>query len=372
MKSRRILCATGPAAVRPQGKALPLSPGDAENAPLAAAPAQRTRSWPLRPETTSMNDLTKRCLPHSQRRMFSVLLGFAALTPAWIAACGRTPAPPAHVGNAIVVAGGDIACGPTDVPEADGRTCRQMATSDLVLRLHPTAVLPLGDNQYPVGRGKSYGLYYGPSWGRFKAISHPVPGNHDYLSQDAEGYYDYFGSAAGLPSRGYYSFNLGAWHLVALNANCSFIGGCFSGSAEERWLAADLRRHPSACTLAYWHQPRFTSGEHGNAPASGAFWRDLFAAHADVVLNAHEHDYERFAPQDPFGHADPSGLREFVVGTAGKSHYGFKEIQPNSVVRNDTAFGVLVLTLRPRGYSWRFESVAGSSFQDSGTGRCHL
>jgi hypothetical protein len=323
------------------------------------------------PETTPMTDPAKRSLPHARRRTFPVLLGLAVLAPAWIAACARTPASHGHVGNVVVVAAGDIACGPTDVPEAHGRTCRQMATSDLVLRLHPAAVLPLGDNQYPVGRGKSYGLYYGPSWGRFRAITHPVPGNHEYLSRAADGYYSYFGSAAGAPSRGYYSFNLGAWHLIALNANCSFIGGCFSGSAEERWLAADLQEHPSACTLAYWHQPRFSSGEHGDAPAAGAFWRDMVGAHADVVLNAHDHDYERFAPQDAFGHADPSGIREFVIGTGGKSHYGFKEIQPNSVVRNDTAFGVLVMTLHSDSYSWRFEPAAGSSFHDSGTGQCH-
>lgn len=312
----------------------------------------------------------KRRLPHAQRRVF-VMLVLGILMPAWVAACGRGSASTAHVGTVFVAAAGDIACGPTDVPEAHGLTCRQMATSDLVLRLHPTAVLVLGDNQYPVGRDRSYGLFYAPSWGRFKAISHPVPGNHEYLSQGADGYYSYFGGAAGVPSRGYYSFNLGAWHLIALNGNCAFVGGCFSGSPEERWLAADLRNHPSVCTLAYWHQPRFSSGQNGNSPAYGTFWRDLVAARADVVLNGHDHDYERFAPQDPSGRADPSGLREFVVGTGGKNHYHFKAIQPNSVVRNDTAFGVLALTLRPHSYSWRFDSVAGSSFQDSGRGQCH-
>src|SRR2546421_1710558 len=137
--------------------------------------ARRTRSRLLMPETTPMTDPAKRSLPHARRRTFPVLLGLAVLAPAWIAACARTPASHGHVGNVVVVAAGDIACGPTDVPEAHGRTCRQMATSDLGLRLHPTAVLPLGDNQYPVGRGKSYGLYYGPSWGRFRAITHPVP-----------------------------------------------------------------------------------------------------------------------------------------------------------------------------------------------------
>lgn len=279
-------------------------------------------------------------------------------------------------GGPVIVAAGDIACGPTDYPQLNNDTrgevsaCSQMATSNLILKIHPAAVLELGDNQYPVGRYQSYQRYFGASWGRFQAISHPVPGNHEYLSRDANGYYRYFGAAAGDPGRGYYSFDLGNWHLIALNAECGFVGGCSPGSAEERWLAADLRQHPAACILAYWHQPRFSSGQHGDEPVYDAFWRDLFAAHADVVLNGHDHDYERFAPQDPSGHADPSGIREFVVGTGGKSHYGFRTIQPNSVVRNDTASGVLVMTLHPDSASWRFESVAGS-FQDSGTAQCH-
>jgi hypothetical protein len=291
----------------------------------------------------------------------------------------RPASPPSAAragGDPVIVAAGDIACGPTDYPQAGNdfsgevSVCRQMGTSNLIGKIRPTAVLELGDNQYPVGRYRSYERYFGPSWGRFEAISHPVPGNHEYLSRDANGYYRYFGSLAGDPSRGYYSYDLGRWHLIALNAECGFIGGCTAGSPEERWLATDLRRHPAACILAYWHQPRFSSGQHGDEPVYGAFWRDLFAVHADVVLNGHDHDYERFAPQDPSGGADQAGIREFVVGTGGKSHYRFKQIQPNSVARNDTASGVLVMTLHPDSYSWRFESVDGS-FQYSGTARCH-
>jgi acid phosphatase type 7 len=312
-----------------------------------------------------------------RRQAVVTVLVLLIVTSAGLVGCqgaGSSPGPSS--GGPVIVAAGDIACGPTDHPQPDGGTsgevsvCGQMATSNLVLKIHPAAVLELGDNQYPVGRYQSYERYFGASWGRFDAISHPVPGNHEYLSRDANGYYRYFGAAAGDPGRGYYSYDLGNWHLIALNAECGFIGGCASGSAEERWLAADLHQHPTACILAYWHQPRFSSGQHGDEPVYDAFWRDLFAAHADVVLNGHDHDYERFAPQDPFGHADPSGIREFVVGTGGKSHYRFKTIQPNSVVRNDTASGVLVMTLHPDSYSWRFESVAGS-FQDSGTARCH-
>jgi acid phosphatase type 7 len=280
-------------------------------------------------------------------------------------------------GGPVIVAAGDIACGPTDYPplnhpaSGEASVCKQMATGNLIRDVHPAAVLELGDNQYPVGRYQSYERYYGPSWGRFKAISHPVPGNHEYLSRDANGYYHYFGAAAGDPARGYYSFNLGNWHLIALNAQCGFIGGCGRGSPEERWLANDLRQHRTSCVLAYWHQPLFSSGQHGDDLTYETFWRDLFAAHADVVLNGHDHDYERFAPQDPSGRSDPSGIREFVVGTGGKGHYSFREIRPNSVARNDTASGVLVMTLHPDSYSWRFEPAAGSSFQDSGTGQCH-
>jgi acid phosphatase type 7 len=319
----------------------------------------------------------QRLVPGRRRTTWTVLAILAIMAVAGLVGCqsGANSSGPSS-GGPVIVAAGDIACGPTDHPQLTNDTssevsvCRQMATSNLVQRIHPTAVLELGDNQYPVGRYKSYERYYAPSWGRFDSISHPVPGNHEYLSRDASGYYSYFGAAAGDPSRGYYSYDLGKWHLIALNAQCEFIGGCAAGSAEERWLAADLRQHPAACILAYWHQPRFSSGQHGDEPVYDAFWRDLVGAHADVVLNGHDHDYERFAPQDPSGNADPSGIREFVVGTGGKSHYQFKTIRPNSVVRNDTASGVLVMTLHPDGYSWRFESVDGS-FQDSGNARCH-
>jgi hypothetical protein len=313
-----------------------------------------------------------------RRRTTGQALALAIAAAAGLAACQQagTSAGPSP-GGLVIVAAGDIACGPTDHPQLNNDTsgevsvCRQVATSKLITAIRPAAVLELGDNQYPVGRYQSYQRYFGASWGRFDSISHPVPGNHEYLSRDASGYYRYFGAAAGDPSRGYYSYDLGHWHLIALNAECGFIGGCSQGSPEERWLAADLRQHPAACILAYWHQPRFSSGQHGDDRAYDAFWRDLFAAHADVVLNGHDHDYERFAPQDPSGRADPSGISEFVVGTGGKSHYRFKKkIQPNSVARNNTASGVLVMTLHPDGYSWHFESVTGS-FQDSGTARCH-
>jgi len=270
----------------------------------------------------------------------------------------------------VIAAAGDITC------EADRlateTTCHQQATSDLVVRLAPTAVLALGDQQYERGRLPSFRNAYDRSWGRLKAITHPVPGNHEYLSAGGSGYFDYFGAAAGDPQKGYYSFDLGAWHLIALNSQCSWVsGGCGTGSLQERWLKADLAAHRNACTLAYWHEPRFSSGQHGSNPAYDAFWRDLYQANADVVLTAHDHDYERFAPQDPDGRPDTNrGIREFVVGTGGKSHYRFKAAQPNSQVRNGDTFGVLELTLHPTSYSWRFVPEAGKTFTDTGSAAC--
>jgi len=269
----------------------------------------------------------------------------------------------------VVAAAGDIACeGDRLVTDAG---CHHQATSDLLVRLRPTAVLALGDNQYERGQLSSFRNAYERTWGRLKAITRPVPGNHEYLS-GGSAYFDYFGAAAGDPAKGYYSFDLGAWHLIALNSQCSWVsGGCGPGSPQERWLRADLAAHRNACTLAYWHEPRFSSGQHGGNPRYDAFWRALYQAGADVVLSAHDHDYERFAPQDPEGRPDANrGIRQFVAGTGGKNHYRFKAAQANSQVRNGDTFGVLELTLRPSGYSWRFVPEPGKSFTDSGSAPC--
>src|SRR6185369_17671028 len=192
------------------------------------------------------------------------------------------------------------------------------------------------------------------------------------------GYYDYFNGAgsltgpAGEPGKGYYTFHNGAWRLFALNSNCSAAGGCGVGSPQEVWLKAQLAAHPAPCTLAFWHHPRFSSGEHGNSTATQALWQDLYDANADVVLVGHDHDYERFAPQDPTGVSDPArGIREFVVGTGGRSHYAIGTPAPNSEVRNSDTFGVLRLTLHPSSYDWKFVPEAGGTFTDSGTGYCH-
>jgi hypothetical protein len=266
-------------------------------------------------------------------------------------------------GSSIVLAGaGDIASCSSQGDEATAR---------LLARI-PGTIFTAGDDAYEAGTAAEFARCYGPSWGRYKARTHPALGNHEYVSGSAAAYFRYFGKAAGDPRKGYYSYTLGRWHIVVINSNCDFVGGCGTGSAQERWLRADLARHPSHCTIAYWHHPRFSSGLHGSSIFMAPIWRALYNAGADVVISAHDHDYERFGPQDPDGRPDPRrGIREFVVGTGGKSYYPFGSPLPNSEIRNSGTFGVLKLTLRPRSYSWRFIPVAGKSFTDAGKASCH-
>jgi acid phosphatase type 7 len=265
---------------------------------------------------------------------------------------------------AVIIAAGDIAgC------KSPGRE----ATAALVEQI-PGTVLTLGDNVYPAGAKSDYTNCYNPTWGRFKDRTKPAPGNHDYLAADARPYYDYFGMAAGTRGQGYYSFDLGSWHIISLNSDCKPIGGCQVGSPEEQWLKADLAAHPAQCTLAYWHHPIFGStGGHTDNKYMLPIWNDLYEAGADIVLNGHAHNYERLAPIDPQGNADPQkGIREFVVGTGGRDHQLFaKKIFPASEVRNDDTFGVLKLTLRAGGYDWQFVPEAGKTFTDAGSGECH-
>lgn len=273
----------------------------------------------------------------------------------------------------MIVAAGDIACDP-DEDEFNGgqgtqTECRQRATARQIDEIAPDAVLALGDLQY--SNGTEFEEAYEPTWGRFKEMTFPVPGNHEYESEGARGYYAYFGKRAGKPDEGYYSFELGAWHVIALNANCPPVGGCESGSPQAEWLRRDLEKHPARCTLAFWHQPRFSSGFHGDDEDVADFWQILHEAGVDVVLNGHDHDYERFAPQDPAGRPDPDGIREFVVGTGGKSLRAFEEIEPTSVARTSSVYGVLRMTLDATGYDWRFVPVPGEEFADAGGGRCH-
>jgi acid phosphatase type 7 len=272
---------------------------------------------------------------------------------------------------------------PANTPAADSTViaagdivdCSHLADSEATAKLLdsiPGTVLAVGDLAYPDGSSANFRCY-DKTWGRHKARTRPAPGNHEYHTPGAAGYLKYFGKTAGSPGHAYYSFNLGAWHVIALDSQCKDAGGCEKGSPEEMWLRKDLAKNASNCILAFWHVPLFSSGnEHGNAPQMKPFWDDLYSAGADVVLNGHDHDYERFAPQNPDGVADPDhGIREFVVGTGGKSRRGFKDPAPTSEIRDSSTFGVLQMTLSAHGYEWKFIPVAGGQFSDSGSGSCH-
>lgn len=269
-------------------------------------------------------------------------------------------------GDPTVAAAGDIAC-------QLGDTClaHAAATAKAVVALHPTAVLALGDNQYQNATTADFAAY-NSTWGVFKSITHPVVGNHEYLTAGAAGYFGYFGAAAGNPTQGWYSFDIGAWHVIALNSECSFVGGCSATSAQGRWLQADLAAHPRACTLALFHEPRFEEDSNHNNTAVGPLWDMLYARGADVILNGHAHDYERFARRAPSGALDSSrGIREFVVGTGGSSLNTPDYRGPKSEVNQHSTYGVLQLTLHATSYDWRFVPVAGGSFADAGTAACH-
>jgi hypothetical protein len=278
----------------------------------------------------------------------------------------------------VLAAAGDIACASS---VATATRCRQQATSDLLSRA--TAVLPLGDNQYEDGLLPDYVAHFEPTWGRFKSRTFPTSGNHEYQSAGAAGYFDYFngpgnttGVAGNRTEGGYYSFDIGTWHVISLNSNCSHIprgtaaNGCAVGSPQEQWLRADLTAHPSQCVLAYWHHPRFSSGSdsHGDQPRVAPFWDALYAAGAEVILSGHTHNYERFAKQTPSGTYNINGIREFVVGTGGASHYSFGTPRANSLVRNADTFGILELTLYPSGWEWKFVPERGKTFTDQGLG----
>ncbi|NOT06641.1 MAG: alkaline phosphatase, partial [Gemmatimonadales bacterium] len=275
-----------------------------------------------------------------------------------------------------VVAAGDIVCG-TGTPA--GLPCRHAEVASLIGTLSPAAVLLLGDIQYENATLSDFNTRYGPTWGVHKAITYPAAGNHEYQTAGAKGYFDYFNGVgvatgrAGDRTKGYYSFNVGAWHLIAINSNCSSIGGCGAGSPQEQWLRADLAANPAACTLAYWHHPRFSSGGHGNNSSMQAIWQALYDFGAELVLSGHDHEFERFAPQTAAGVLDNArGIREFVVGTGGKEHDGFSTIRANSELRDNTSFGVLKLTLHAESYDWKFESIPGDGLADAGSAACNV
>jgi hypothetical protein len=271
-----------------------------------------------------------------------------------------TQLPPSDPGEtAVLVGAGDIA------------NCDMIggarATALLLDKIEGT-IFTTGDHAYQSGSSKEFEKCYGPTWGRHKERTRPAIGNHDMVADRAKTYFEYFGENAGPAGLGYYSYDLGAWHIISLNSAAP----AKNNSAQMKWLQEDLAAHPVDCTLAYWHIARFSSGAHGSDPLMDDVWKTLYQAGADVVLSSHDHDYERFAPQTDKGKPDPErGIREFVVGTGGGGVYEFKGGKAaNSEVRDNTTYGVLKLTLKPGNYDWEFIPMAGKTFTDAGTGTC--
>lgn len=283
--------------------------------------------------------------------------GLAATTTAPAAPTGPVPPP------ATVLIAGDIA---SCAWSGDRKTAD-------IIKSRAGIVMTAGDNAYQTGSVAQYRDCYDPTWGQFKSRTRPVPGNHDWGTPGAAGYFGYFGSNAGPAGRGYYAFNAGTWRIYALTGDCWAVGGCKAGTPQYTWLEADLAAHPRACVMAAWHQPRFSSGPHGNSGAVVPLERLLYVNGAEIVVNGHDHHYERFGLARPNGNPDPArGIREFVVGTGGAPLYPFRTtLAPNSEVRNASTHGVLRLRLDAGAYAWKFLPVAGKTFTDEGSGTCH-
>lgn len=281
----------------------------------------------------------------------------------------------------VVAAAGDIACESTD-PNYNGGAgtadrCQQGATAAQVTAPGIDAVLALGDEQYESGSLAEFNSVFAQTWGRAGTRLHPVPGNHEYLTAGAAGYWDYFngpGAAtgpAGQRGQGWYSFDLGPWHLAAVNSNCAQVD-CGVGSAQAAWLAADLEANRSRCTMVFEHQPLYSSSRSGNDPSVENLFKVALRSGADLLLSAHHHAYERFAPQGLDARLRPAdGLREIVVGTGGEDMVAAGPIQPNSEARGFGVFGVVRLTLDVASYSWQFQPIPGQRFTDAGTQACH-
>jgi hypothetical protein len=299
------------------------------------------------------------------KKIFAAVLFFGCAFLVHFSGSNAKPSPALaeNERSAVLVGAGDVA------------DCRDLSGAEAtakLLEMIPGTVMVVGDLAYPDGTKENFECY-DRTWGRVKLRSRPSVGNHEFHTQGATYYFSYFGGAAGDPKTGYYSYELGTWHIVVLNSECTEVGGCNAGSPQEKWLRADLTAHPVACTLAYFHKPLFSSGgTHGDDPEMVPIWRALYDANADLIVGGHDHDYERFAPQTPLATPDPErGIREFVAGTGGKGHRPFGPPHANSEVRNADTFGVLKLTLQAGTYDWQFVPEAGKTFTDSGSGRCH-
>ncbi len=313
----------------------------------------------------------KPCRAELSPRRVELLFAALILLPAAIPA-------PLSAAEAILIGAGDIAkCG-SRLPGAEA-TARVLDkffakyTADAGLeKSTPAVVYTLGDNAYSRGTARQFAECYDPTWGRFKARTRPAVGNHDYGTRGARPYFEYFGKAAGDPDKGYYSYELGDWHIVVLNTVCGEVGGCDAGSRQYQWLVEDLKAHPSRCTLAYMHHPLFSSGMHRGETAIRPLVQALYNSGAEVMLAGHEHEYERFAPQTPRGDFEPTrGIRQFIVGTGGREHRKFRKTAPHSEVRDRSSFGVLKLSLHPDSYDWEFLPEEDGEFRDAGSGQCH-
>jgi hypothetical protein len=276
-------------------------------------------------------------------------------------ASGSASPTPAPSGNQVLVGAGDIADCATDDDAATARLLDQL----------PGTVFTAGDNALPDGSAGRFADCYAPTWGRHLARTRPAPGERDWATKDLAGYLGYFGAAAAPDGVTWYSYDLGWWHVVVLDSACAKVGGCIADSDQGRWLAKDLAASKATCTLAIWHRPLASSGADGGDPEVAPFWQALYAAHAEVIVNAHDRDYERFAPQDPGGREDRAhGIRQFVAGTGGAPLGGFGPSAANSEFRLAGAHGVLRLVLREKDYAWTFVPSDGTA-TDSGQAACH-
>lgn len=282
-----------------------------------------------------------------------------------------TPTPVAGK-DPIIMATSDLIC---DGLNQTGSSCLQKPVSDLFVNQKPDALLVVGDLCHTPS-ANCFNNYYASSYGRLKSITHPTTGNHEYLASGASYYFDYFNGAgaqtgpAGDRSKGYYSFDVGSWHIIALNSQCSQAGGCNSGNPQYVWLQNDLSNHKNKCTLAFYHIPVFSSGGRANNNMSQIFSL-LYNNNVEIVLNGHDHIYERFAPMSPGGGLDNArGIRQFIVGTGGANHTSIANVAANSQVRNADSFGGLKFTLHDNSYDWQFIPATGN-FTDSGTSACH-
>jgi hypothetical protein len=295
-------------------------------------------------------------------------------------AAAWAPAAPAQ--DPVIAAAGDIACDPESPYFNDGNgipgSCRQRHTSNLLLRSDLSSILVLGDIQYEDGELWKFQSSFHRSWGRIKDLMRPIPGNHEYRVPDAAGYFDYFNGVgqangqAGARGAGYYSFDLGSWHVIALNSECEHIGGCGPDSPQLNWLRSDLAAHPVACTLVYWHRPPFASGPHTDQGDMLPALNAIYAAGADLLLTGHEHFYERLAPMTPTGAVDRArGIREFIAGMGGKSVFGLTDPHPSSEFGTNGFYGVLEVTLEEGAYSWQALRAPTSGVVDDGRTVCH-